>query len=443
MRATPSLAEVLAPEGATRGWGQSNLPTAAPAHMRRSSRSTTYMQQPTFADLGVSKPVVDALSARGIKRPFAVQETVVPDVLAGHDVLVRSPTGSGKTLAFGVPLVERLRAQGRGPKPAALVLAPTRELASQIVDELGSIARARGLDVVAVYGGAGLNPQMRAARRADILVATPGRLVDLIDRGAVKLGGIELLVLDEADRMLDMGFRPVVDKLVAMTPKKRQTMLFSATLAGEVDRIARAYTHDARRHEHAAPAQARGKVEHRFVRLARDARTDALVAELAEPDRGRTLVFVRTKRGADRLAKQLSRHELSVAAMHGDKSQRQRERALAQFEEGRIDTLVATDVAARGIDVRDVTHVINFDAPAATEDYVHRVGRTARAGSSGVGITYVLDEQVREVVSMVAGLGLHRELEAGGLPVTARATSTPAISGGNARRRRSGRRRPR
>ncbi|HEX7289716.1 MAG TPA: DEAD/DEAH box helicase [Conexibacter sp.] len=411
------------------------------------------MQQSTFADLGVSKAVSGALRARGIERPFAVQQLVIGDVLEGHDVLVESPTGSGKTLAFGIPLVDCVEpgrsARRRPGEPGALVLAPTRELASQIVDELGAIARARGLSVAAVYGGAGINPQIRAARRADVLVATPGRLVDLLDRGAVSLGEVDVLVLDEADRMLDMGFRPVVDKLVALTPEDRQTMLFSATLAGEVDRIARAYTHQARRHAHRPPQETRGNVEHRFVKVTRERRTDQLVAELTEQERGRTLVFVRTKRGADRLAKQLARVEtLSVAAMHGDKSQRQRERALAQFEQGRIDTLVATDVAARGIDVRDVTHVINFDAPGATEDYVHRVGRTARAGADGVGITFVLEDQVRDVVAMVAGLGLQRELSAAGLPASStptRPAATPARGGsrsGARRRRRSGRPRP-
>jgi len=409
------------------------------------------MQQSTFADLGVSKAVAGALRARGIERPFAVQELVIGDVLEGHDVLVESPTGSGKTLAFGIPLVDCVepgrQTRRRPGEPGALVLAPTRELASQIVDELDAIARSRGLSVAAVYGGAGINPQIKAARRADVLVATPGRLVDLLDRRAVSLGEVDVLVLDEADRMLDMGFRPVVDRLVALTPEDRQTMLFSATLAGEVDRIARVYTHQARRHAHRGRegTASRGRVEHRFVKVTRERRTDTLVSELTEQERGRTLVFVRTKRGADRLAKQLSRvATVKVAAMHGDKSQAQRERALAQFESGRIDTLVATDVAARGIDVRDVTHVINFDAPGATEDYVHRVGRTARAGADGVGITFVLEDQVREIVSMVAGLGLHRELEAGGLPVSPRVTRTDAISGGSTRRRRgrSGRRRP-
>jgi ATP-dependent RNA helicase RhlE len=403
-----------------------------------------HMQQSTFAELGVSKPVAGALRARGIERPFAVQQLVIGDVLEGHDVLVESPTGSGKTLAFGIPLVDCVEpgrhARRRPGEPGALVLAPTRELASQIVDELEAIARARSLQVAAVYGGAGINPQISAARRADVLVATPGRLVDLLDRRAVSLGEVDVLVLDEADRMLDMGFRPVVDRLVALTPEDRQTMLFSATLAGEVDRIAKIYTHQARRHAHRPPQQSRGKVEHRFVKVTRERRTDQLVSELTEQERGRTLVFVRTKRGADRLAKQLSRvATVKVAAMHGDKSQNQRERALAQFESGRIDTLVATDVAARGIDVRDVTHVINFDAPAATEDYVHRVGRTARAGADGVGITFVLEDQVRDVVSMVAGLGLHRELEAGGLPVSSTPTR-PRPSRGRSRARRPRRR---
>jgi len=416
------------------------------------------MQQSTFADLGVSKPVVRALAERGIERPFAVQQLVVGDVLAGHDVLVESPTGSGKTLAFGIPLIDALKpareARRRPGEPGALVLAPTRELASQIVEELDAIARARSLSVTAVYGGAGINPQIRAARRADVLVATPGRLVDLLDRRAVSLGEVDMLVLDEADRMLDMGFRPVVDKLVALTPEDRQTLLFSATLAGEVDRIAKAYTYEARRHAHKPKQELRGKVEHRFVKVTRERRMEQLVRELTESERGRTLVFVRTKRGADRLAKQLGRVEtLTVAAMHGDKSQRQRERALAQFEAGRVDTLVATDVAARGIDVRDVTHVINFDAPGAAEDYVHRVGRTARAGADGIGITFVLEDQVRDVVAIGAGLGLHRELEAGGLPAGGRAASNaagrgagggPANGGGNARRgRRGGRSRSR
>jgi ATP-dependent RNA helicase RhlE len=372
------------------------------------------MKSSSFADLGVSEVVSGELAQRGIDSPFAVQKMVIPDVLAGRDVLAQSPTGSGKTLAFGVPLVERLR--DSDPRPSALVLAPTRELALQIVEDLRSIAHIRALSIAAVYGGAGIVKQARIAARAHILVATPGRLLDLIDRRDVSLQQVRLLVLDEADRMLDMGFRPVVDRIVKMTRRERQTLLFSATLQGEVGKIAAAYTSDAARHEHAHSEERKGDVEHRFVSVSHEGKVDRLVAELSEPDRGLTLVFVRTKRGADRLVKRLAASSVPAVAMHGDKSQAQREKALARFESGHVNTLVATDVAARGIDVSGITHVINYDMPATREDYVHRVGRTARAGASGVGVTFVLREQAREFAGMVGDLGLHRELELGGFP---------------------------
>jgi ATP-dependent RNA helicase RhlE len=367
------------------------------------------MSRKSFADLGVSAPVVRALAERGITTPFPVQSMVIGDVLAERDVLVKSPTGSGKTLAFGVPLVDLVEAGGL---PAVLVLAPTRELATQIVEELDGIARARSVNVVAVYGGVAISPQIKAVKRADVIVATPGRLIDLLDRRAVRLDQIEALVLDEADRMLDMGFKPAVDRIVKQTPGDRQTLLFSATLEGEVDRIAKAYTHDAVRHEHAHAVEARGKIEHRFLKVAHEDKGATLVDLLRETER--TLVFVRTKRGADRLAKRLAKHDVKAVAMHGDKSQGQRERALASFESGQVRTLIATDVAARGIDVTGITHVVNFDLPAAAEDYVHRVGRTARAGRSGVGITFVLADQAGDAVKMGAGLGLERELAAAG-----------------------------
>jgi ATP-dependent RNA helicase RhlE len=372
------------------------------------------MKSATFADLGVSEVVVDELAKREILEPFAVQQMVIPDVLAGHDLLAKSPTGSGKTLAFGIPLVERLKDSDN--RPSALVLAPTRELALQIVDDLRPIAHARALSIAAVYGGAGIVKQARLASRAHILVATPGRLLDLIERRDVSLGKVRLLVLDEADRMLDMGFRPVVDRIVKMTAKGRQTLMFSATLDGEVGRLAAAYTTDARRHEYASTPERTSRVEHRFVTVSHEGKVDRLVAELKNSDeRGLTLVFVRTKRGADRLVKKLTASNVRAVAMHGDKSQAQREKALARFESGVFDTLVATDVAARGIDVAGITHVIQFDIPATREDYVHRVGRTARAGASGVGVTFVLHDQARELVGMVGALGLERELELGGL----------------------------
>jgi ATP-dependent RNA helicase RhlE len=371
------------------------------------------MKHETFADLGVSEVVANELASRGITTPFAIQKLVIADVLAGHDVLAQSPTGSGKTLAFGIPLVESLK--DSDARPSALVLAPTRELAIQIVDDVRPIAHARALSIAAVYGGAGIVKQARLAARAHILVATPGRLLDLIERRDISLKSIRLLVLDEADRMLDMGFRPVVDRIVKMTAGERQTMLFSATLEGEVGRIAKAYTSNARRHEHAHSAERKGDVEHRFVSVSHDGKVARLVSELREPERGLTLVFVRTKRGADRLVKRLASSSVKAVAMHGDKSQGQRERALANFEAGVVDTLVATDVAARGIDVAGITHVINYDIPATREDYVHRIGRTARAGASGVGVTLVAHDQTRELAGMVGDLGLHRELELAGM----------------------------
>jgi ATP-dependent RNA helicase RhlE len=352
---------------------------------------------------------------------------VIPDILAGRDVLAKSPTGSGKTLAFGVPLVELLK--DGDARPSALVLAPTRELASQIVDDLRPIAHARALSIAAVYGGAGIVKQARLAARAHILVATPGRLLDLIERRDVALDRVRLLVLDEADRMLDMGFRPVVERIVKMTSAKRQTLMFSATLDGEVGRLAKAYTRDPRRHEHAHSAQRSAQVEHRFVSVSHEGKVGRLVAELADVERGLTLVFVRTKRGADRLVKKLSANKVHAVAMHGDKSQAQREKALARFEAGQVDTLVATDVAARGIDVAGITHVINFDMPGSREDYVHRIGRTARAGASGVGLTFVAHDQASELVSMVRDLGLHRELELAGV----RGETTRPAQGGSRR----------
>ncbi len=399
------------------------------------------MEHETFADLGVSEVVVSELAKRGIATPFAVQKMVIPDVLAGHDVLAQSPTGSGKTLAFGVPMVERLR--DTDARPSALILAPTRELALQIVEDMRPLAHARALSIAAVYGGAGIVKQARQAARAHIIVATPGRLLDLIDRREVSLQRIRLLVLDEADRMLDMGFRPVVDRIVKMTHSKRQTLLFSATLQGEVGRIAKAYTSDARRHEHAHPASQKADVEHRFVAVTHEGKVARLVSELGEAERGLTLVFVRTKRGADRLVKRLASSSVQAVAMHGDKSQGQRQRALANFEAGVVDTLVATDVAARGIDVAGITHVINYDIPATREDYVHRIGRTARAGASGVGVTLVAHDQTRELAGMVRPLGLDRELELAGMAAggasSASGVSTGERSRGGGARSRSAR----
>ena len=369
------------------------------------------MQSQSFAELGVSRPVVAALAERGISEPFAIQQLVVRDVLDGRDVLAKSPTGSGKTLAFAIPIIERIEGANRGP--AALVLAPTRELAAQIVEQSQPIARARGLEVAAVYGGVGFEKQIKACKRADILVATPGRLEDLMARRAVKLRGIEILVLDEADRMLDMGFRPAVDRIVSECPPNRQTLFFSATLDGEAGRIAGEYTREAITREHAPEPIEAPAIEHRFVPTLHEEKLSALVTEL-KADRGLTLVFVRTKRGADRLVKRLGREGVEAAAMHGDKSQAQREKALARFQSGRIDTLVATDVAARGIDVAGISHVINFDPPEDRDGYLHRIGRTGRAGRAGIGITFVGAEQARDLREIAGQLKLHAEFERSG-----------------------------
>ena len=328
---------------------------------------------------------------------------VIPDALAGLDVLAKSPTGSGKTLAFAAPIVERLERSAR--RPAALVLVPTRELAAQVADDFEGIAATRALTVAAVYGGVGIPAQAKRAKNADVLVATPGRLEDLVSRKLISLDGVRILILDEADRMLDMGFRPQVDRIVRRLSRERQTMFFSATLDGEVGQMASEYTRDARRHE-ALPATAEepGGIEHLFVPVTAETKVEKLV-ELLSEERGLALVFVRTKRGADRLVRKLERHDVAAVAMHGDKTQGAREKALRRFEAGRVSTLVATDLAARGLDLEKITHVINFDPPSEGKDYVHRVGRTGRAGRTGTGITLVLPEQQADVSRVAARVG--------------------------------------
>jgi superfamily II DNA/RNA helicase len=360
--------------------------------------------QESFSTLGVSPRIVRALERRGITAPFPVQQAVLPDALAGVDVLAASPTGSGKTLAFGIPVVERIL--GADGLPAALVLVPTRELASQVVDELETLTAACSLRIAAIYGGTPLGAQARRARAAQILVATPGRLHDLIERKVVSLRTVRSLVLDEADRMLDMGFRPQVDRIVRELPENRQTMLFSATLEGPVMDLARRYTANAVHiHLERTAERQRSDIEHKFISVSPNSKVDVLAQTIDRAD-GLSLVFVRTKHGADRLARRLARdHDLRAVVMHGNLSQKARERSLAQFESGRASTLVATDVAARGLDIDSITHVINYDPPTTDEDYVHRVGRTGRAGRSGTGVTFVLPDQRTAVGSLATRLG--------------------------------------
>ena len=364
------------------------------------------MSQMSFGALGVRPEIVSGLADRGIHTPFPVQELVVPAALAGGDVLVKSPTGSGKTLAFGLPIVERVSADDKAP--VALVLVPTRELAQQVAEELETIGASKGLKVAAAFGGAPVHAQAKRIKGAHLLVATPGRLQDFIDRRFVSLDSVRILVLDEADRMLDMGFKPQVEKIVRRVPADRQTMFFSATLDAEVGELARAYTRNPSRFSSVLPVeQQSGDVEHRFVSVTADNKVELLVEELRN-DRGLALVFVRTKRGADRLVHKLARHDHPAIAMHGDMTQSARERALERFRSGKVTTLVATDVAARGLDLTGITHVINFDPPEDDKGYVHRVGRTGRAGRSGTGITFVLPEQQADVSRVAARVG-HRE----------------------------------
>ncbi|MFL5919391.1 MAG: DEAD/DEAH box helicase [Gaiellaceae bacterium] len=360
------------------------------------------MSQQSFRDLGVSASVADALAARSIHEPFPIQERVLPDAFAGLDVLAKSPTGSGKTLAFALPIVARTASTDR--RPSALVLVPTRELAGQVTAELESLARCNDLSVASVYGGVPMSAQAKAAKRAHIIVATPGRLQDLAERRLVDLSRVRILVLDEADRMLDMGFRPQVDRIVRQLPRNRQTMFFSATLDGEAGELARTYTNSPSRFEtEPAPAD-RSDIDHCFVPVTASTKLETLVEHITSSD-GLTLVFTRTKRGADRLAHRLVRHGIAAAAIHGDMSQRERERALARFESGSVRTLVATNVAARGLDVDGVTQVINFDPPDEEKDYVHRTGRTGRAGRSGTAVTLVLPDQQADTSRVARRLG--------------------------------------
>jgi superfamily II DNA/RNA helicase len=372
------------------------------------------MTDTTFRGLGVSTPVAEVLAERGIETPFEIQGRVLPDALAGQDVLAKAPTGSGKTLAFGIPLVERV--DPAAPQPSALVLVPTRELAAQVGEVLEHVAAARGLKVATAYGGVGLRDQAKRAANAHLVVATPGRLEDLASRRMLSLSGVTMLVLDEADRMLDMGFQPQVDRIVRRLPKQRQTMFFSATLDGEVGRLARSYTTDPARHEANPDAETVEEVDHRFVQVTPETKIQTLIDLLGESD-NHTLVFVRTKRGADRLLAKLRERGVSAVAMHGDMTQAARERAWERFESGKARTLVATDVAARGLDLDSITHVINFDPPEDNKGYVHRVGRTGRAGRSGVGVTLVTRDQQADVSRIAARLDLKDEFTSSGMAV--------------------------
>ena len=366
--------------------------------------------QTTFAQLGLPQPLVRALAAAGIDEPFPVQAATIPDVLAGRDVSGMAPTGSGKTLAFGLPLLARVERAGR-LRPRALVLAPTRELAEQIKKELAPLAKAGGRSVIAVYGGVSYGPQKGGLRKGvDVFVATPGRLEDLIEQGAADLSQVDIVVIDEADRMAEMGFLPAVRRILDQTSRRRQTLLFSATLDGDVAVLSRDYQRDPVRHETGTVEPETIDARHHFWLVQHHDRVEH-TADVVTAS-GRTIVFTRTRHGADRLAKQLCRVGVDAVAMHGGRTQNQRDRALRAFSSGRAQALVATDVAARGIHVDAVDAVIHFDPAGDSKDYLHRSGRTARAGATGTVVSMVTGSQQRAVRRMQKDLDLRAPIEA-------------------------------
>jgi superfamily II DNA/RNA helicase len=360
---------------------------------------------PTFAELGVDPRLVRALASAGIVHPFPVQALTIADAVAGRDVCGKAKTGSGKTLAFGLPLLMRTpRAEPKHPR--SLVLVPTRELAVQVTDVLEPLGKAIDLRVAAVYGGTDLERQVTAlARGIDVVIATPGRLIDLADRRALRLDDITSLVVDEADRMADMGFMPQVEWLLRRMTAPRQTLLFSATLDSAVDQLVRRYLDDPVFHEVTSKQVTVDEMEHVFYKVHQ--MDKAKVAGSIISGAGKTLVFVRTKRGADRLVTELRAGGVSVAAIHGDLRQGLRERALADFTSGKLAGLVATDVAARGLDIDGVEVVVHYDPPEDHKAYLHRSGRTARAGSSGVVVTLVLWDEELAVERLQRRLGLN------------------------------------
>ena len=341
----------------------------------------------TFAGLGVSSDLVDALAAAGIDEPFPIQALTIPDAMAGRDVCGKAKTGSGKTLAFGIPMLERLGRAGRGA-PTGLVLVPTRELATQVSEVLQPLGKVRNVRVEPVYGGVAMDPQVDALRAGtELVVGTPGRLIDLMDRGELQLDALQVMVLDEADRMLDMGFMPQVQKILYRAKGEYQTMLFSATLDGAINWLVRRLR-DPARHEIMSRDVTVDEMEHRFLLVHEmdKVRVAAAITRGVE----RTLMFCRTKIGADRVARDLEREGVDCAAIHGDRRQNVREKALSDFAAGKLPVLVATDVAARGLDVEGVDVVVHYDPPDDHKSYLHRSGRTARAGKSGVAVTLML-----------------------------------------------------
>jgi ATP-dependent RNA helicase RhlE len=376
----------------------------------------------SFKALGLAPELLRAVEDQGYAEPTAIQKEAIPMALAGRDVVGSAQTGTGKTAAFLLPIIQRLQDDRHGTL-RALILTPTRELAEQVLTSARAYGRHTGLKAVAIYGGVGMAHQTTALRKGvDIVIATPGRLLDHMGRGHVNSSDLEVLVLDEADRMLDMGFAPDVNRIISSLPKERQTLFFSATISGDVDRLARRALNDHAAVDIGRRAEAAEGVEHILVAVDRPNKRHALERLLQEvPEHGRTLVFVRTKFGVDKLARQLRSEGVHVAALHGGKTQSDRTRALDRFREGKTRTLIATDVAARGIDVQDIAMVVNFDVPNDPEVYVHRVGRTARAGAEGLALTLMSPDEwlMMSVIEKLMGRTFPREVLPGYEPAVA------------------------
>ncbi|MFZ2235511.1 MAG: DEAD/DEAH box helicase [Dokdonella sp.] len=347
----------------------------------------------SFTSLGLSPALLRALARQGYENPTPVQAEAIPLALAGHDLLAGAQTGTGKTAAFALPLLERMfpngQRDGHPGRPRALILTPTRELAAQVAESLRTYGREVGVRASLIFGGVGMQPQVESLRRGvDVVIATPGRLIDHMQQRTIDLSGIETLILDEADRMLDMGFLPAIKRILVAVPRERQTLLFSATFSNEIKALASQFQRNPIEIQIAKANSIVATVTHRVHPVEGEARRDLLV-ELLQTDACQTLVFGRTKHGADKLTKQLNQEGIHAAAIHGNKSQSQRTKALADFKNGRISVLVATDIAARGLDISGLPRVINYELPMVAEDYIHRIGRTGRAGVEGVAISLV------------------------------------------------------
>ncbi|XVU26168.1 DEAD/DEAH box helicase [Actinoplanes sp. CA-054009] len=387
---------------------ESNEPALVPV----TDRAPVRVDSPTFAELGVRAETVEALAKAGITRAFAIQEYALPIALRGTDLIGQAPTGTGKTLGFGLPILERVTAPSEGAdgKPQALIVVPTRELGLQVARDLAAAGSTRGVRVLPIYGGVAYEPQVEALKKGvEILVGTPGRLLDLAKQKQLKLTSIKALVLDEADRMLDLGFLEDVEKILAMLPEQRQTMLFSATMPDPIVALSRRFLHHpVTIHAGHTADSAASPLTKQVVYRTHPLNKLEMVARILQANgRGLTMIFTRTKRAADRVAEDLDFRGFAVAAVHGDLNQGARERALRAFRTGKIDVLVATDVAARGLDVSGVTHVINYDCPEDPETYTHRIGRTGRAGATGVAVTFVDWEDMPRWALIDKSLGLN------------------------------------